>query len=71
MVIPSPMAIIRVQSSMVDGEFLVNASTTQKMLEKEIKDTSIAAIQMKDLEEIDLVLPPLDTQKTCRSHETF
>lgn len=66
MIIPSLMAIIRVQSSMIDSEFLayyINASTTQKMLEKEIKGTSIAAIKTKDLEDIDVVLPPLDTQK--------
>ncbi len=66
MIIPSLMAIIRVQSSLIDSEFLayyINASTTQKMLKKEIKGTSIAAIKTKDLEDIEVVLPPLDTQK--------
>ena len=66
MVIPSLMAIVRVESSMIHGAFLayyINSTTSQKMLEKEIKGTTIAAIKTKDLEELEVVLPSLEDQK--------
>lgn len=66
MVIPSLMAIVRVESSMMYGEFLayyINSTTSQQMLEKEIKGTTIAAIKTKDLEELEVVLPSLEDQK--------
>lgn len=66
MVIPSLMAIIRVESIMMHSEFLayyINSTTSQQMLEKEIKGTTIAAIKTKDLEELEVVLPSLEDQK--------
>lgn len=66
MIIPSLMAIIRVKSGIVNGEFLayyINSTTSQKILEKEIKGTTIAAIKTKDLEELKVVLPSLKEQK--------
>ena len=66
MVIPSLMAIVRVESRMMYGEFLayyINSTTSQKMLEKEIKGTTIAAIKTKDLEDLEVVLPSLEEQK--------
>ena len=66
MIIPSLMAIVRVKSDRVNGEFLayyINSTTSQKMLEKEIKGTTIAAIKTKDLEELKVVLPSLKEQK--------
>ena len=66
MVIPSLMAIVRVESSMMYGEFLayyINSTTSQQMLEKEIKGTTIAAIKTKDLEELEVLLPSLEDQK--------
>ncbi len=66
MIIPSLMAIVRVKSGMVNGEFLayyINSTTSQKMLEKEIKGTTIAAIKTKDMEELEVVLPSLEDQK--------
>lgn len=66
MVIPSLMAIVRAESSMIHGEFLayyINSTVAQKILEKEIKGTTIAAIKTKDLEELEVVLPSLEDQK--------
>ncbi len=66
MVIPSLMAIVRGESMMMHGEFLayyINSTTSQKMLEKEIKGTTIAAIKTKDLGELEIVLPSLEDQK--------
>jgi len=66
MVIPSLVAIVRVESRMMYGEFLayyINSTASQKMLEKEIKGTTIAAIKTKDLEELEVVLPSLEEQK--------
>ena len=66
MVIPSLMVIVRVESSMMYGEFLayyINSTISQQMLEKEIKGTTIAAIKTKDLEDLELVLPSLEDQK--------
>ena len=66
MIIPSLMAIVRVKSGIVNGEFLayyINSTISQKMLEKEIKGTTIAAIKTKDLEELDVVLPSFEEQK--------
>ncbi len=66
MIIPSLMAIVRVKSDMVNGEFLayyINSTTSQKMLEKKIKGTTIAAIKTKDLEDLEVVLPSLEDQK--------
>ena len=66
MVIPSLMAIVRVESSMMYGEFLayyINSTTSQQMLKKEIKGTTIAAIKTQDLEELEVVLPSLEDQK--------
>ena len=66
MIIPSLMAIVRVKSDMVNGEFLayyINSTTSQKILGKEIKGTTIAAIKTKDMEELEVVLPSLEEQK--------
>ncbi len=66
LVIPSLVAIVRVESSMINSEFLayyINSTTSQQMLEKEIKGTTIAAIKTKDLEELEVVLPSLEEQK--------
>ena len=66
MVIPSLVVIVRVESRMMYGEFLayyINSTASQKMLEKEIKGTTIAAIKTKDLEELEVVLPSLEEQK--------
>ena len=66
MVIPSLVAIVRKESLMIHGEFLayyINSTVAQKILEKEIKGTTIAAIKTKDLDELEVVLPSLEDQK--------
>ncbi len=67
MIVPSLMCIIRVKSSDIYAEYLanyINSVTVKKMLGKEIKGTTIAAIKTKDLEDLEVILPPLSEQKS-------
>ncbi len=66
LIIPSLMSIVRVKNSMVDGEFLahyINSTTAKRMLEKDIKGTTIPMIKTKDLEGLEVILPSLKEQK--------
>jgi len=66
LVVPSLMAVIRVQDSRVDNAFLahyLNSGAAKKALERELKGTTIPMIKTKDLENLMIVLPPLEEQK--------
>ncbi len=67
LIIPSLMSIIRLKDDMViNREFLayyLNSKAVKKVLEKEIKGTTIPMIRTKDIEEIEVVLPPLCEQE--------
>ena len=66
LVIPSLMAVVRVQDSRVDNAFLahyLNSGVAKKALERELKGTTIPMIKTKDLEDLTIVLPPLEEQK--------
>ncbi len=65
LVIPSLMCIVRVKESSVNSAYLahyLNSTPVRKMLEREIKGTTIPMIKTKDLENIDVVLPSLEVQ---------
>lgn len=65
LVIPSLMCIVRVKESSVNSAYLahyLNSSPVRKMLEREIKGTTIPMIKTKDLENLDVVLPSLEVQ---------
>lgn len=65
MIIPSLMCIVRVEDDRVNNAYLahyLNSTPVRKALEREIKGTTIPMIKTKDLENIDIVLPPVDVQ---------
>ena len=67
MIVPSLMCIIRVKNSDIYAEYLanyINSITVKKMLGREIKGTTIAAIKTRDLEDLEVILPPLSEQKS-------
>lgn len=66
MVVPSFMSIVRVNSSMIDNEFLayyINSITAQRVLEKKMKLATIFSLKTRDLEDLEIVLPTLKEQK--------
>ena len=65
LVIPSLICVIRVKESNVNSAFLayyLNSTPVRKMLEREIKGTTIPMIKTKDVENIEVVLPSLEVQ---------
>ena len=67
LVIPSLMCIVRVKDSSANSAYLahyLNSTPAKKVLEREIKGTTIPMIKTKDLENIDVVLPSLEVQNT-------
>ena len=66
LIIPSLMAVIRVNDSSVDNTFLayyLNSKTVRKILERELKGTTIPMIKTKDIEELEVILPDVSQQK--------
>ena len=66
LVIPSLFAIVRVNDKIVDNTFLayyLNSMEVRKVLERELKGTTISMIKTKDLGNLVLNLPPVDVQK--------
>lgn len=62
----SLLAVIRVESDMLDAKYLayyINAHTTQRILKRDVKGTAIPMLKTKDLEELKITLPPLEKQK--------
>jgi len=65
LVIPSLMCIVRVKESSVNSTYLahyLNSTPVRRMLEREIKGTTIPMIKTKDLGNLDVVLPSLEVQ---------
>lgn len=65
LVIPSLMCVVRVKASGVNSAYLahyLNSTPVKKMLEREIKGTTIPMIKTKDVENIEVVLPSLEVQ---------
>ena len=65
-VVPSLMVIIRVDDERVDNAFLahyLNSRVVRRILEREVKGTTIPMIKTRDLEDLDIVLPLLQEQK--------
>ena len=65
LVIPSLMCVVRVKERSADSAFLahyLNSTLVKKMLEREVKGTTIPMIKTKDVENIEVVLPSLEVQ---------
>lgn len=66
LVIPSLFTIVRVNDKTVDNAFLayyLNSMEVRKVLERELKGTTISMIKTKDLGNLVLNLPPIGVQK--------
>ena len=73
-IIPSLMAVVRTESSAVDAAFLahyLNTREARKQIEKKLKGTTIPMIKTKDLDELEVVVPPLDVQRKTVSLMTL
>ncbi len=66
MLIPSLMCIIRTNDNIsINKEFLayyLNSTEVKKALQSRIKGTTIPMIKTRDIEELDIVLPPVSEQ---------
>lgn len=67
MIIPSLMAIIRVNSKMINNEYLahyLNSTNVKRALQMQVKGTTISMIKTKDLQDIEVVIPTMEKQKS-------
>ena len=65
-IVPSLMVLVRTRDADIDPRFLtytIHSSTCQASLMREIKGTTIAAIKTRDLEHLDIPLPPMAIQQ--------
>lgn len=65
MVVPSFVSSIKVNNDLLDKQFLayyINSNLAQKILERMMRQASIFALKTKDLEDLELTLPPLEEQ---------
>jgi len=66
LLIHSLLAVIRVESSLLNAKYLayyINAQATQRILKREVKGTAIPMLKTKNLEELKITLPTLEEQK--------
>ena len=66
LLINSLLAIIRIESNTVEAKYIayfINAKTAQRQLKLDEQNTTIPMVKTKDLENLDIVLPPLVEQK--------
>ena len=66
LVIPSFVASMRVDKTKIDSKFLtyyLNSTTAKKKLKAHITGTAINMIKTKELEDLEIQLPPLKEQK--------
>jgi len=66
LLIHSLLAVIRVHSNKLNPKYLayfINANQTQLSLKKDIKGTAISMLKTKDLEKLEIILPPVKQQK--------
>lgn len=67
MIIPSLMAIVRVKNDIVDKEYLanyLNSTNVKRALHMQVKGTTISMIKTKDLQDIEVVVPTMEKQKS-------
>lgn len=65
LIVPALMAIIKPKSD-INSIYLthfINSNTTQVKLRKEVKGTTIPMIKAKDLNDLEVILPPQKTQE--------
>ena len=66
LLITSLLAVIRVDDSALDSQYLayyINSHFSQKLLQREIKGTTIPMLKTRDLEKLQLTVPSLEEQK--------
>jgi restriction endonuclease S subunit len=66
LVVSSLFAIVRVNESTVNNTFLahyLNSKEVLKALDRELKGTTIPMIKIKDLENLTIILPPIEVQE--------
>jgi len=66
LLISSLLAVIRVSDSALEAKYLayyINSHFSQRLLQREIKGTAIPMLKTKDLERLELSLPPLEEQR--------
>jgi len=65
LLIHSLLAVIRVESNVLDAKYLayyINAHSTQRILKKDVKGTAIPMLKTKDLEQLEVILPTIKKQ---------
>ncbi|MCB4746339.1 MAG: restriction endonuclease subunit S [Sulfurovum sp.] len=66
LIIHSLLAVIRVDSNVLDAKYLsyyINAHSAQRILKQDVKGTAIPMLKTKDLEQLKITLPPIEKQK--------
>jgi restriction endonuclease S subunit len=62
----SLLAVIRVKSDKLDAKYLayyINSRSSQRIFKQHIKGTTIPMLKTKDIEQLKVALPPIETQK--------
>ena len=66
LLIHSLLVVIRVDKDKLDPKYLayyINSKPAQRILKQDVKGTAIPMLKTKDLEELQIILPPLQKQK--------
>ena len=66
LLISSLLAVIRVESNMLDAKYLayyINSNSAGRILKQDVKGTAIPMLKTKDLEQLQITIPPLREQK--------
>ena len=66
LLIHSLLVVIRVDKDKLDPKYLayyINSKSVQRILKQDVKGTAIPMLKTKDLEELPIILPPLQKQK--------
>jgi len=66
LLINSLLSIIRIESNKVDAKYVayyINSKTVERQLKLEMQSTAIPMVKTRDLENLEIVLPPLAEQK--------
>ena len=66
LLINSLLSIIRIEDENVNAKYLayyINSKTAQRQLKLDEQNTTILMVKTKDLEKLDIILPPLAEQK--------
>ena len=66
LLIHSLLAVIRVDSHLLDAKYLayyINSYDAQRILKQDVKGTAIPMLKTRDLDQLKITLPPIETQK--------